>query len=58
MEPLKYGRWPSHQAMKYFHKTGSDLWKKKFEELMVGYDDAKLLWNKFSKGKVFSQPQI
>lgn len=31
MEPMKYGRWPTYSAMKYFKKTGSELWKKKFE---------------------------
>ena len=39
--------------MKYFHKEGSHLWKKKLEELMVNEDDAKIIWNKFTKGKVF-----
>ncbi len=52
MEKPKYGRWPDVSAMKYFHKEGSHLWKKKLEELMINEDDAKIIWSKFTKGKV------
>jgi len=31
MKPLKYGRWPDVNAMKYFKKIGSKLWKQKLD---------------------------
>jgi hypothetical protein len=52
MEPLKFGRWPDVRAMKYFHKEGSQLWKEKFRNIMLGEEDARAQWNKIFKGKV------